>query len=407
MSYTSLTMEQGLELEDPQSRIRTLTEKGAEGFSKRSEDYTTQLNAQWAAVENLISTYSSTITNLEYLDKFERDLSKAYADYCSTSADFAAFLTRTRTEDSIQELQKHSAFMQKCKELVNSVIDKISEVRGVALENASRRSKISQSKLTHISSSSSQLARSKAKAEAAKARLDYVQQETSLLKQQAAIAEQEEISRAAAMRKQKELEAELKLLNTKQEVAATKAEAEALENEEADGKPTMQNIEKLNAPIDPIERTTQYINEQLAINQKDKEKPQVDFNSNVQTFPLIQPYTQVDGLISPVAQTIPHINVQSNNNQTEKMKSQVNFNSNAQTFPISQPHTQNTESVMPNRPNQVQDFTKFLLKKDLLISRLTRFDDQPQTFIFWKAQFEEIMKELEATNTEELDLLAK
>lgn len=80
MSYTSLTMEQGLELEDPQSRIRTLTEKGAEGFSKRSEDYTTQLNAQWAAVENLISTYSSTITNLEYLDKFEGDLSKAYAD---------------------------------------------------------------------------------------------------------------------------------------------------------------------------------------------------------------------------------------------------------------------------------------------------------------------------------------
>ena len=127
----------------------------------------------------------------------------------------------------------------------------------------------------------------------------------------------------------------------------------------------------------------------------------------MQTFPLIQPHTQVDAFISPVEQTIPHINVQSNNNQTEKMKSEVNFNSNVQTFPISQPYTQNTESVMPNRPDQVQDFTKFLLKKDLLISRLTRFDDQPQTFIFWKAQFEEIMKELEATNTEELDLLTK
>lgn len=84
------------------------------------------------------------------------------------------------------------------------------------------------------------------------------------------------------------------------------------------------------------------------------------------------------------------------------MKSEANFNSNAQTFPISQPNTQNTKGVMPNK-----DLTKFLLNNDLLISCHTPFDDQPQTFIFWKAQFELIIKGLKATNTEELDLLTK
>lgn len=50
MSYTSSTMEQSLKLKDSPSQIRTQNEKGAEEFSKRSENYFTQLRTQWAAV---------------------------------------------------------------------------------------------------------------------------------------------------------------------------------------------------------------------------------------------------------------------------------------------------------------------------------------------------------------------
>ena len=53
------------------------------------------------------------------------------------------------------------------------------------------------------------------------------------------------------------------------------------------------------------------------------------------------------------------------------------------------------------------DLTQFLLKKDLLLSRFSAFNDRPDTYETWKATFTTIIKELNVTLFEEMDLLVK
>lgn len=60
-----------------------------------------------------------------------------------------------------------------------------------------------------------------------------------------------------------------------------------------------------------------------------------------------------------------------------------------------------------NQANAVtcMDMTKFLLKKDLIVSRITKYDDNPSLFLTWKLTFKNIMQEISATPSEELDVL--
>ena len=67
-----------------------------------------------------------------------------------------------------------------------------------------------------------------------------------------------------------------------------------------------------------------------------------------------------------------------------------------------QPHV----PVKPEEP-QITDFTNFLLKKELLLSRLNKFSDRPENYRVWKMSFKSIVAELKVTPFEELDLLAK
>ena len=61
-------------------------------------------------------------------------------------------------------------------------------------------------------------------------------------------------------------------------------------------------------------------------------------------------------------------------------------------------HTQEKSS------NLVNDFSKFLLKKDLLLTRLTKFSERPENYMVWKNSFKCIMSDLCVSPFEQLDL---
>ena len=61
----------------------------------------------------------------------------------------------------------------------------------------------------------------------------------------------------------------------------------------------------------------------------------------------------------------------------------------------------------PGNSNLANDLTKFLLKKDLCMSRLFFFTDHPESYAVWKNSFKGIVEELGCTPVEELDLLVK
>ena len=50
---------------------------------------------------------------------------------------------------------------------------------------------------------------------------------------------------------------------------------------------------------------------------------------------------------------------------------------------------------------------KHLVKRDLILSRLSKFDDNPMMYVSWKAGFQNIMMELGAAHTEQLELLCE
>lgn len=67
-----------------------------------------------------------------------------------------------------------------------------------------------------------------------------------------------------------------------------------------------------------------------------------------------------------------------------------------------------TPAVTDNNNNvNANELTRFLMKKDLLLSRFTVFNDQPESFPVWKSSFVNISRDLGVNPREELDLLLK
>jgi hypothetical protein len=66
----------------------------------------------------------------------------------------------------------------------------------------------------------------------------------------------------------------------------------------------------------------------------------------------------------------------------------------------------NVSSFTPDH-SASSDFTKYILKKDLLFSRLSAFDDRPENYLTWKVSFKTVMSELNVSRIEELDFLLK
>ncbi|XP_060602183.1 uncharacterized protein LOC132755332 [Ruditapes philippinarum] len=79
-------------------------------------------------------------------------------------------------------------------------------------------------------------------------------------------------------------------------------------------------------------------------------------------------------------------------------------------IPLREPMFDEISHLNPNAKPfapQLSDLSVFLLKKDLMIQRLNTYNDKPEQFQLWKANFKNIMNELNASPIEELDLLLR
>ncbi|MES9882937.1 MAG: hypothetical protein ABW185_18875 [Sedimenticola sp.] len=71
----------------------------------------------------------------------------------------------------------------------------------------------------------------------------------------------------------------------------------------------------------------------------------------------------------------------------------------------------NKQPFYPSPFDQFQspnvELNRYLFKKDLLLSRLTHFNDKPENYMIWRSSFTSVMTELRVSPSEELDLLVK
>ncbi|MES9969565.1 MAG: hypothetical protein ABW092_05990, partial [Candidatus Thiodiazotropha sp.] len=221
-------------------------------------------------------------------------------------------------------------------------------------------------------------------------------------------------SKASAARKKAELHANLHLLNEKKEAAA--AEALALENFEVNNSDMQRSLfetaDNLSL-IDPAQRTSEYVKQQIEFNAHQSHfSPMVKVEDNhieiahnpTRPDPFIQAHEPV--VNGPVA------------TQPSRPLIPPGLDASAPPFEprgLLGPRgpTHGYQNPVPQEANVsvsqpvTSELTRFLLKKDLLLSRLSHFNDKPESFAVWKASFKNIMRELSVTPFEEMDLLVK
>ncbi|XP_071139321.1 uncharacterized protein [Mytilus edulis] len=388
----SSTTSEMINTADIDKRLRTLTESGKELFENKQRKFLLKMQIVKSDLQLLarnIEPYSNELTSLQEL---KTEFMSGTVRYDTICKEYLDFLSRTNTAEGMDEVHKLSGEMQDFTQFVETESKRmntfINELRAIERENslASRSSRRSHSsRKTHSSSSSSVLARARAKAEAAKVKVHFAEKETLLLKEKALIEEKRSIESAKVERKKADIEADLDLLSRQKEAAAVEAEANALQNECDEN---MSQVLPDQPPLDSKSKTAAYINhvqKQISSIEIDKENTDafhID-KENKHSTHIDQENTHVSGTLDPHANSfIPRKNI------------------------IADTHVSDNHPY-PSDRTLATDFTRFLLKRDLLMSRFNIFNDKPEYYPSWKDSFKKIVKEIDADSSEEIDLLLK
>jgi hypothetical protein len=331
-------------------RIKTLTPKGNELYRINFSKYYSQTEKIWNDIRQNLQVDIESINNLSVLESKEHRLSEKWKHYTSIASKFKEFLLQTSTEDSLTEYEAFNAATDNNITLIEEMFEKIESRRQNIIESqtnmscSSRRTDKSQNS-SNLSARSSTLARRHAKAEAARARLEFVEKQNEILKEQAKLEEDEILAKLATVRRKAKLDADLSILCHQKDVAAAETEVNALRSSVDNESITEFNNQK--APsineADRQEMTQQYVQQQ------------------------VEQHQQVQKSLNPEA-------------------------------PPYNPH---------NDTQITSEFTRFLLKKDLLFARLSTFNDKPETYRVWRSSFRSVIDELQVNEFEQLDLLVK
>ncbi|VDI76605.1 Hypothetical predicted protein [Mytilus galloprovincialis] len=358
----SSTTSEMINTADTDKRLRTLTESGKELFENKQRKFLLKMQIVKSDLQLLarnIEPYSNELTSLQEL---KTEFMSGTVRYDTICKEYLDFLSRTNTAEGMDEVHKLSGEMQDFTQFVETESKRmntfINELRAIERENslASRSSRRSHSsRKTHSSSSSSVLARARAKAEAAKVKVHFAEKETLLLKEKALIEEKRSIESAKVERKKADIEADLDLLSRQKEAAAVEAEANALQNECDEN---MSQVLPDQPPLDSKSKTAAYINhvqKQISSIEIDKENTDafhID-KENKHSTHIDQENTHVSGTLDPHANSfIPRKNI------------------------IADTHVSDNHPY-PSDRTLATDFTRFLLKRDLLMSRFNIFNDKP------------------------------
>ena len=399
----------------PQRDIN-LTEKGQEHFENLRESYLARIAGTWGSLDDRLNCIDGAQDNVEELLNLHAEIQKIGTELETQGSDYLQFLNRHRADI---ELDRFTRTLKGYRLLVDTSMRKLSlRVEDLKFkENASRSSNKTIS--SYSQSHSSAAVRKRAKAEALKASLKYAEDQALLQKRQAEL----KLRHAVADKENAELTAEMNLLNIKREALELDVEAQVLENGEAqvvekEGssfKSVIENLTTENAQ----KRTSDYV--QRISSTCASETPQVTApqNPNIE-FVTSHPHMSASQLTSvsqsqtygvPLVPTSQNQNIELLTPHPQISGELQTSVSQSQTYGVplvstSQNQIYGTPSV--SRSQQIPtEITKFLLKKDLLLSRLTTFNDKPEFYLTWKNTFKAIMQELEATPSEEIDLLIK
>lgn len=341
--------------EQATQRARNLTEKGLALFEEEYGRRFNRVEQAWKVIESLIDKVPTMDTDHELIT-VQQNIETSSQKYDELSNDLILYCDRTNINQSIDCARSLKLVNQGRRILIETAMRQVtSRVQQIKLEEMTHASS------THSVSSSQRSGASsvrtiKAKAEAARVRLKYIEMGADLKKKQALM----EFNEAKLKKEKSDLAIDMEVLEQKCEVEATEAEIGVMEAESSGSQAlSIDSVLAKSEQIDPKVRTQDFVRQDndIRINDGQKEVTSVPLNPKAHEFQ----------------------------------------------FNVSQ---ENCTQVVENN-SAVSELTRFLLKKDMLLSRLTHFNDTPENYRIWKFSFKNVMNELDATDVEEMDLLQK
>ncbi|XP_071161241.1 uncharacterized protein [Mytilus edulis] len=493
-------------------RVRDLTEKGKGVYTEKRNKFCEELEALWSDITTQLLEITTPPNELQQVLTTQDNLVKACTNYRRLTDEYLDFLKRTRTLDSQKDIDACNLTLDLRLSKVDLAMESLHEHR-LALTKAkstktrtsgSKGKKTSHSGSSNVSDMSSLARRKRAKAEAAKSKIAFVEQHSLILQQEAMLeeqalfrqsemeqeaarkkaemeqeatlkkaemeqeatlkkaemereatlkkanmeheAEQEAIRRKAQIkqeaarvsREKAELKAQLNLLEARREAAAAEAEARILEYDDSQAFSDLPNEKE-----DPLQRVQDFVNKLPASTavkevtgpQKKKQIPvHIELSHEAPAFvPSVAPnlLSQTSAVLpsdtkSPEVTSIPDLGLVTGmqklglsdeipaEHQKQGVKEAIPVLRTKQDVIEEIPVSHQKQGVIKEIPvahqqqiNPTSEITRFLLRKDLLFSRLTSFNDRAESFHTWKASFKNVTDELQVSDSEQIDLLIK
>ncbi|KAE8297970.1 hypothetical protein D5F01_LYC02453 [Larimichthys crocea] len=272
-----------------------------------------------------------------------------------------------------------------------------------SVKAASKASSQSSSKYTSQRSSSTRSsvieAAARASAEAALAKAAYVKKQQEIKKESARL----DLEKAT-------LQAEIEVLESEKEAAAARAKAEILEATAAIENDDIHSVRSTIPPQVVQQRTEEYVQTQFNIQSLaplHNALLHYEENPTLKTSPIVAEETSTCNVFTPSvvrhAHTAHHMLPPSSPNRP--VKQDVTNHSPSPSPPDNQQRQHNQHSPHHTLPPMI-DFAKFLARRELVTTGLSKFDDTPESFRACQS-FLNATRDIGLTYGEQLDLLVK
>ncbi|XP_071147616.1 uncharacterized protein [Mytilus edulis] len=358
--------------ETREKRDRKFTPKGQTMFDDQSNELREKCEKIWSKIEDLMIIVPSSNT-LETLRQLNTDIDSRYKNFCRRSEEYKSFITRADTIESQQLISEYNEYFVTCVSTYRKVNSEIKKKKADLVEQLSQVSS---------SNGSSKASSKRAKAEAEKVRLEFVRKEGELMKQKAAI------------------EADINIVKQESKVAAAETEVRILEQ----GDQEQDIISEVCEKKDDISNYVHNVHFQEPVASWLNQQPNIPVvaSSASQAFSAAVSVPQIPSIVNTVLTSVPQIPSVVNTVFTS-LSSQPNIQPSLSQYPV-QTKATSTNSLLHDA---MTDTTRFMYRKDFLLSRFTNFDDKPEAYESWRASFQSVTRELGVTPFEEMDLLVK
>ncbi|XP_069809647.1 uncharacterized protein [Dendropsophus ebraccatus] len=441
------SMDPSLQSSDKDKRSVKPTWKVRENLESLQHELASDIMNLWKTLQ----AHVSTMCLPEYVLPLEgalEQLSTMHEQYKLKCEEYHCILKRINTQDSLEELQnfqhlnvERDGLIYETKSKIKARIMQPHETTSCISESTRRSKRTSRSRSSKYSTLSEQLIKARAEAEATKIQATFAQKRAEL--EAAAAQKKAEMEADAAQKKAaKETDtarrkAEIEALQKQCEHATAMARLKVLERAASGSERDSVALSGMDAE-DPLKRTRDYVLSQNSADISSQQQhiipsaiPQNQDQYN--TLPVHHPDTslriinhgptplQAHHRSTQVQAKMPNPNngLASYQATGKPMDSKPppGLNAYAASFtpvflsPNSGDNVASTtQPALPcpsSERTDMSEFARYMLRRELTKTGLTRFDDQPENYRGWKCAFRTAISDLGITAAEELDLLIR